>query len=460
VTQGQENKTSVRGGFGIYFNRYEEETALQNLAAPPFGLTSGGAGDFLGSPGFANPWVDIKSGTAPAGFPANKFPFTAPKPGTPVDFGFFEPLSLNTSSPTLSTPYSMNFQLNIQREFSGNVVLSVGYVGALGRHLYRAYEQDFITAAGQAACKADATCGGTANGRNFQGVIFPSHTVLGSDAFGSWGTQYTDGTSNYNAMQVNLTKGMSHGLQLITSYTWSHCIDNGSGFENSGFGTRGTNPIDPALNIGDCAQDARQRYVMGYIYAIPSLHNYLSWAPDKIFGGWRFSGISTFQTGFAVPITTSRFTSLECDAFTFYGCTDNPNQVATSVSYVNPRTGPQSTFNGKKNYWFNPADFANVPRCQYDPVTQVLLNGAVCGQFGNTGRDSIHGPGIINTDFALLKDTKISEGKNLQVGIEAFNIFNHAQFGNPNGNVNSSNFGRITSAAAARIVQMRAKFNF
>jgi hypothetical protein len=59
-----------------------------------------------------------------------------------------------------------------------------------------------------------------------------------------------------------------------------------------------------------------------------------------------------------------------------------------------------------------------------------------------------------------LKDTKISEGKNLQVGIEAFNIFNHAQFGNPNGNVNSSNFGRITTAAAARIVQLRAKFNF
>jgi hypothetical protein len=460
ITRGQENKTSVRGGFGIYFNRYEEETALQNLAAPPFGLTSGGAGDFLGSPTFANPWVDISGVAPPAGFPANKFPFTAPKPGSPVDFSFFEPLSLNTSSPNLSTPYSMNFQLNIQREFSGNVVLSVGYVGALGRHLYRAYEQDFITAAGQAACKADHNCGGTASGRNFQGVIFPSHTVLGSPNFGSWGTQYTDGTSNYSGMQVNVTKGMTHGFQLITSYTWSHCIDNGSGFENSGFGTRGTNPIDPALNIGDCAQDARQRYVMGYIYAIPSLHNYMRWAPDKIFGGWRFSGITTFQTGFAVPITTSRFTSLECDAFTFYGCTDNPNQVATSVSYVNPRTGPQSTFNGKKNYWFNPADFANVPRCQYDTVTHVLLNGAVCGQFGNTGRDSIHGPGIINTDFALLKDTKISEGKNLQVGIEAFNIFNHAQFGNPNGNVNSSNFGRITSAAAARIVQLRAKFNF
>jgi hypothetical protein len=185
----------------------------------------------------------------------------------------------------------------------------------------------------------------------------------------------------------------------------------------------------------------------------------MSWAPEKIFGGWKFTGITTMQSGFPISISTSALSSLESDAFSFYGSSDNPNQISP-VSTVNPRTGPQSTFKGKNNYWFNPADFANVPRCTYAPVTHALLNGAVCGQFGNTGRDPLHGPGINNTDFALLKDTKISEGKNLQVGIEAFNIFNHAQFNNPNGNVNSTSFGRITGAAAGRIVQLRAKFNF
>jgi hypothetical protein len=272
------------------------------------------------------------------------------------------------------------------------------------------------------------------------------------DCFGSWGTQFTDGTSHYSAMQVGLTKGLTHGLQLITSYTWSHCIDNGSGFENSGFGTRGTNPFFPNLNIGDCGQDARQRLVMGYIYAIPNFHKL-----DRLLGGWRLSGISTFQGGFPFNLSSSSRRSLTCDNLTFYGCPDNPNQLAT-VSTLNPRN---STFNGKNDYWFNPADFSNVPTCTYDPVTHVLTNGAVCAQFGNTRRNLVHGPGILNTDLALLKDTKISEGKNFQVGIEAFNVFNHAQFNNPNGNISSGNFGRILSTqVAARIVQLRMKFNF
>ena len=84
----------------------------------------------------------------------------------------------------------------------------------------------------------------------------------------------------------------------------------------------------------------------------------------------------------------------------------------------------------------------------------------MCGQFGNSSRNGIHGPGILNTDFGLLKDTRFGERTTLEVGIEAFNIFNHAQFGNPNNNVASSNFGRITTAAAGRIVQLRVKVNF
>jgi hypothetical protein len=450
ITEGQANKTSIRGGFGIYFNRYEEETALQNLAAPPFGLTSGGVGDAGGSPSFADPWNDISG----AGSIGNKFPFTAPKKGSPVDFTFFEPLSLNTSSPTLSTPSSMNFNLNIQREFAGNTVISLGYVGALGRHLYRAYEADPITLAGAAQCAASALCRAL---RGQQHSAFPTHSLLGAnptqctnanfftgntgDCFGSWGTQFTDGTSNYSAMQINITKGMTHGLQLITSYTWSHSIDNGSGFENSGFGVRGTNPFFPNLNVGDSGQDARQRLVLGYIYTIPNLHKVASWAPSMIFGGWKFTGISTFQTGFPVNISDSGFRSLTCDGFSFYGCPDNANQVA-AVTYSNPKTTSIGTRN---NYYFAPTDFTRNP----------------LGTFGNVGRDTIRAPGIFNSDLSFLKDTKFSEGKILQIGIEAFNAFNHTQFGAPATNVASpTTLGRIFGAAPGRIVQLRAKFNF
>jgi len=462
LTNGKANKTSIRGGFGVYFNRYEEETALQNLADPPFGLSSTGVNDDIVngvSPKFADPWVNIDGSPVTAGF-VNKFPFTAPAKGSSVDFGFFEPMSLNTNSPTISTPYAMNFNLNIQREFPSNTVVSIGYVGSLGRHLYRAYEGDPITLAGAALCKASSTCGGNATARNFQHAFFPSHTLGNSSAFGSWGTQFTDGTSNYNALQFNLTKGLTHGLSLITSYTWSHSIDNGSGFENSS-GARGTNPFFPSANVGDSSQDARQRLVIGYGYGIPSLHKVMSWAPDKVFGGWKMTGITTFQTGFPFNVTTSSFSSLTCDAFSFYGCPDSPNQLNPVRTNLDPRT---STFTnplaGKPqgNYWFDPTAFARVPTCTY--VAGVLQNGNVCGAFGNVSRNMMHGPGINNFDFSLQKDTKLGERVNMQLGIEAFNLFNHTNFNNPSGNINSTNFGRITTAAASRIAQLRAKFSF
>jgi hypothetical protein len=441
---GGPGKFSVRGGFGIYFNRFEEETALQNLGAPPFGLGSNGTTDFGGlQPGFANPFTDIAAaGIGGIGTSPNKFPFAGAKPGDKTfDFTLVEPFDINTIDPKLTTPYSMNFNLNIERELPANTVVSIGYVGALGRHLFRQYEANPITPAGQAACAASAACIAE---RTFQHAFFPTHSLVDGGLYRSVFQQHTDGTSNYSALQVNVTKGMSHGLQLITSYTWSHSIDNGSSFENtggSGSAGRSINIFNPALSVGDSAQDARQRLVLGYVYVIPNLHHMMKPLPDVIFGGWKLSGITTFQTGFPVNLGDTGFRSLFCDAFSFSGgCPDGPNQVAAATT-LDPRT---STFNGKKDYFFNPADFTR----------QVI------GTFGNTRRDSLHGPGINNTDFALIKDTKIRERMNFQTGIEAYNLFNHTQFGNPNTNAASSNFGRITSAAAGRVVQLRAKFNF
>jgi hypothetical protein len=463
LISGGTGKFSLRGGFGLYFNRFEEETALQNLGAPPFGVGSLGASDVGGSPSFANPFNDVTGD--PSVSEANKFPFTPPAPGAPVDFTFFEPMSINTNDPNLSTPYAMNFNLGIQREFPSNTVVSLGYVGSLGRHLYRAYEGDPITAAGQAACKLSPLCVAT---KTFQHIFFPSHTFLGAnptqcptangDCFGSVGTQFTDGNSSYHAMQANLTKGLTHGLSLIASYTWSHAIDNGSGFENSGFGgsTRvGTNLLIPSLNVGDSGNDARQRLVLSYIYEIPSLHHVVNALPDRIFGGWKLTGITTFQSGFPFSINETGFRSLACDALSFYACPDNGNQLVSSVVTLDPRT---SSFNNKPNFWFDPSSFARVPNCTF--IAGVLQNGSVCGQFGNTRRDSLHGPGINNFDFSLQKDTKITERTSFEVGIEAFNLFNHTQFNNPSGRVSSSNFARITSSAASRIVQLRAKVFF
>jgi hypothetical protein len=445
---GGSGKFSIRGGVGVYYNRTDEEGALQNLGAPPFGFSSAGAIQ----PGFANPFTDIGGnvgGSVPNPFPFNSFP----KAGDPtVDFNSsvdpntglpIPALDLNTVSPSFTTPRAVNYNLNIQRELPARTILSVAYVGATGRHLYRAYEANPITFAGQAACAASPACIGR---RTTQHLFFPTHSVVSGTDILSMGQQITDGTSNYNSLQVNVTKGMSHGLQLISSYTWSHSIDNGSGLENSGFGARGINTQFPNLNVGDSLQDARQRLVLGYVYAIPSLHNVMSVLPEKIVGGWKLTGISTLQSGFAFNISDSGRRSLFCDSFAFYGCGDSPNQI-NNQQYTNART---QTFTnalvGKSqgNYYFDPNNFTRQP----------------IGTLGNVRRDSIHGPGFLNSDMALLKDTKITERMNMQVGLEAFNVFNHTQFNNPSGSITSANFGRITSGAAGRIVELRAKFNF
>lgn len=439
---GNNNKFSVRGGYGIYFNRIEEEGALQSLGAPPYGVNSAGIADIGGHPSFANPFTDISTGASIG----NKFPFTSfPTPGsTSINWAKLEPFGLNTYDPNFTTPYAMNYNLTIEREFPGNTVFSLGYIGAMGRHLYRGYDANFITAAGQAACAASAACKANASIQHF---LFPANSLFGnSNIFGGVGQQHTDGTSNYNSLQANINKGLTHGLTMIVSYTWSHSIDNGSSLENSGFGgtSRGINILNPALNVGDSAFDARQRLVLGYTYNVPSLHHLVSWAPDKIFGGWKVTGITTLQTGFAYSLLDSNPTSLSSDSLDFFAGADSPNQLKP-LTTLNPRTG---TFNSLPNFFFDPTTFGV----------------ATVGTFGNTRRDSFHGPGINNTDFALIKDTKLTERTMLEMGIEGYNLFNHTQFCTATScvttNIQSANFGRILAAAPGRLVQLRAKFSF
>lgn len=447
---GDQGKFSIRAGAGIYYNQVEEELSLQNLTAPPFSQSSGGATDIGLSPSFANPFTDI----AGRGALANKFPFTPPAAGSAVNFTQFAPMSLNVLDPRFAVPYSVNYNLTIQRELPGQMILSVGYVGSQGRHLERAFE---LNNAIPGACAAiGAACDGSTGLREFQGEIFPGNfqnplifpgsispnTPNGILYFGSVGQQATDGNSKYNSLQVALNKRISHGLTFTLSYTYSHAQDDGSSFENSSFGTRGTNPFLNSLNWGDSAFDARQRFVAGYQYELPAPHALTSnGALSRVFKGWRVAGNTTFQSGFPINPSDSGFRSATCWIDSFYGCPDNPSQVAP-ITIFNPRDA-QTGFVGQSLY-FNKSAFAK----------------AAAGTFGNAGRDSFHGPGINFTNLALMKDIYVKEQMRFELRLETFNTFNHVNFNSPNSNVNSGNFGRITSDTGPRLVQLAAKFYF
>jgi len=452
---GGANKLSIRAGYGVYFNRSEEELTLQNLGTPPFGVTSFGIGDIGGDASFANPFVDLNQ-SAPGGgvgTVANKFPFAFPAPGSRPDFTQFEPFSISVINPNFSTPYAQNYNLTIERELPSSVILSVAYVASLGRRLIRTIELN--PDLNPAACAASARC----RRARFNLPASPTANALNlfkytGSIYGSIGEERTDGISNYNSLQVSAKKSLTHGLTFLLAYTWSHSLDTASGFENSGFGGsrgRGSNPVLPqAVDYSDSIYDARNRFVLSSTYDVPTPFKNNA-VLSRVLGGWRFGGILTLQKGFPIGITDSGLHSLVCtgSGISFYACPDSPNQLVSSIptfdarntSFVNSVRGGTTS---KTNYFFNPNNFAFAP----------------FGTFGNAHRYSLHGPGINNVDFALYKDIRVTEQTRFELRLETFNTFNHTQFRNPNNNINSGNFARVLSARDPRLVQIAAKFYF
>jgi len=455
LSGGSSKKLSFRGGFGIYYNRTEEETSLQNLGAPPFGLNSSGAPDSATAtnPSFANPFIDLNSGKV---YP-NKFPFVPPTAGSTPSYLPYLSLQLSETAPGFREPYSENYQFTVEREFPGQLVARASYVGTLGRHNQVTYEGNPITQAGHDLCLADATC--STKFRNSQAQVYPTHTqygfadpaIGGANDFQGIGVIATSGSSNYNSLQLSVDKGLTHGLQFQASYTLAHGLDDASSFEGAGFGGgRGYNQFNKTLNYGNSAYDARHRFVFAPIYTVPYKHGSSQFNPINLaLSGWQISGIATFATGFPFDISyqggTSR--SLYCAANnSYYACPDIPNQTGPIV-LGNPRTHVVSgTGTLNRTTWFTKDNFS----------------GETLGSFGNEGRNRYHGPGINNTNIILAKNFALGgEGvRSLQLRMESDNVFNHTQFSNPNSNFASGAFGQISSAAAGRQTQLAAKIYF
>lgn len=431
---GASGKTSLRGGWGLYYNRSEAEPILQSLLAPPFTLFTHGAIDTGGSPAFATPFADITGNAALS--TSNLFPFAPPSPGnTSVDFSPFEPLEINVLDPKFNVPYSMNYNLTFERELPGQSILRVAYVGAQGRKLISAVEANPITPAGVTACLSDPSCAPPGGTYFIQHITFPSHSVFPGNIFGGMAVLGTRGNSNYNSLQVSVNKTSAHGLTFLAAYTYSHSIDNTSSFEDLTVGGgRGSNP-NLALERGDSAFDARHRFVASYTYEFPHA-NSTSAVARYFLNGWRISGITTLQTGFPITLSDSGLTSLQCDFLSFFSCWDRPNRVAP-VKIMDPRSTA-------RHLYFDPSSFAPAP----------------FGTLGNAGRNFFHGPGLNQTDLTLGKETQLTESVSLEIRADFFNAFNHTQFTNVVTDVGSSRFGQARGVRNPRFIQLGARVRF
>ncbi|WP_162601828.1 TonB-dependent receptor [Occallatibacter savannae] len=431
---------AIRAGFGMYFNRDQEEEALQNLSSPPFLFSSRGAADVGGSPSLADPFTDIAG--RPGASITNPFPYQRPGPGASLDWAdnYFA-LDLSQPGKNYLPSYSYNFNLNVQRAIGSKMVAQVGYVGSLGRKLARTYEGDPITPLGHAACIADAACRSVIAQLHLfypQYTAQPAVTPSGFPWYLSVAQQGSTGASSYHSLQASLQQQVSHGLYFTLAYTYSHALDNSSGYESSyGNGTpngigslngRGVNfvPGFEHLNYGNSDYDARHRFVALYTYEIPVLASMRDkFIVNELLGKWHIAGTTALQTGFPVTISQSgSYRSGWCDAYTYYGCGDTPNLSNFHLKKMDPRNAATN------HQYFDTSNFSPEP----------------VGTFGNVGRNFFNGPGYNYTNLQVYKDIPlVKDGRvYLQVRLESYNVFNHANFAEPDGNFNDKQtFGTI-----------------
>jgi hypothetical protein len=474
---GTNGKTSIRAGWGLFYNPIEELVQAQFGAEPPFGGSSSLADVF-----FNTPFVNQGNFSSPNPFGG----IITPTKGQPTDLSLFRPILLyGEFQPHLRSQYTAQYNLTIQRELSNSMMFQIGYVGSQGHRLLAAHDinpsnpqscLDIITIANMNAGNVSsygstATCGPTVEDSQWSVTVptgFPFHMPNGSIVTGTGQTlnlvglrpysspncnstmpAFTAGTgcpvdgipvftdlfaedtiaaSNYNALEMMLQKRFSHGLQFQAAYTFSKSIDDGSTFEET------LNPFNFRASRALSLFNSKQRFVVSYDWELPIAKR--SGLTGKLINDWEVSGITQFQSGFPIRLDT-----------------EDDNELVNSLFFLGTEApslnGPLQILNPKKTggFYLNYNQFSDPP----------------LGSFNNgTQRTICCGPGLIDFDFSVHKKIPLSETRYVQLRAEIFNVFNHTNFSNPDGHYQDglSGFGLITSAGDPRLLQFALKFFF
>ena len=438
---GGPGKTSIRLGGGRFITSPQGLTVAYPTGNPPYGLTYTSPE----SPLMETPFIGALSGTQYV----QQFPVRVPSydvspknPDNSVDWSRYYPISgAGSVYYKNKTGYAMQYTLSVDRQIGANSLLSVGYIGSLGRHLLTVHSANpgnpalclSVSQTSQVA-SGSPTCGPFAenlvftrrDGTVINGTRGPFPNQIGTDAY------YENmGNSKYNGLEVTF-KRTTGPLSLLASYTYSKSYDQTSNIQEQ------VDPYDYHRLDGISAFDLKHDFVVSYNYDLPLAR---LWRPDRLTSGWALSGITRFASGLPVTFASS--------GDNYLVQVQNNGVNATSVDMPNYDGTPfklnRNPRNGKS--YFNTAAF-----------TPNAL-----GTQGNSKRRMFYGPGIDNYDMALHKVTNFAEARSLELRLEMFNVFNHAQFypnGSVDGNIGDVSFGRVLRAADPRIGQIAAKFRF
>ena len=291
-------------------------------------------------------------------------------------------LAPQTVDPEFHNAYLQSWNLNLQRELTKDLTLALAYVGSKGSHLI-----------------LRRNINQPVDGARPYPALSSESPILPGTPLGNITEGEGCGNSSYNALWVTANQRLAHGLQFNASYTWSKSLDYNS-FSTEGVVVQNSNDLVGDRGLSDF--DASHRFVVSAIYELPFRRN-------RMVEGWQLAAIVQAQSGNPVNIATGNST-----------VNGVPNTLRPDV------TGPIN-ITGRAEQWFDTTAFTAVPR------------------FGNLGRNVVIGPGFNNTDFSIIKNTKLGEGIRVQFRAEFFDVFNHANFGMPGFVVGTPGFGRITS---------------
>lgn len=390
--------TVLRGGYGIFFNPNGHGGAALRLQRHiPFGPI------YSVTPGDITVATRVSDGFPPA--PVVNFDSARNPAGGVIGV-----------SADYKSAYAQQFNLTVQHEIAPwQMLIQAAYVGNLGRRLHDTFDLN-------------------------QPVPGPTSVASRRPFFsvrpGLAGVTYdvSDGLSNYHAFQLTVEKRMNRGLAMLLGYTWSHSIDDVA-VEFGSFSPLGPAPQDPRNRRAERSNssiDMRHRLTVSYLYRFPvgRGQRYLDQGgvANFILGGWQTNGIATLQTG--LPFTPTLQTS------TTNCCASRPDRL---------RSGELPSGQQSIDRWFDVTAFVTPA-----PFT-----------FGNAGRNILFSPGRVNFDISVFKDFPVREQARFQFRAEAFNIFNHAQFGYPNTSIGNAQAGVISSTLGnPRQVQMALRFQF
>jgi hypothetical protein len=467
---------TLRGGYGIFYDTSMMWNTMHVVLNQPWGATTSftpapvnvASSDPLAGGGLANPWFGIAGGN----------PFPTPL-NPPSNYPFRDNGAFVFQDQNIKPANTQQWNLSLQKQFGQNWLVSATYLGSKTTHIWLGQNLDrsVIIQAGMTAPGIVSTAGMTGTSGPctllYEGkqVTFPTcnspATVVvngvnnesarkalvltnpnaGPIFNGGLLMARSIGNGSYNGLLVAVQHRLSRGFSVLANYTWSHCLDEGEIAQD--IGDNFQDPGNPRGEWGNCGFDRRRLANISLVAEMPRLAS--PWM-QRLLGHWSASTIFVATTGSYLNVTDGSDVSLVgLGGVPGTGGTgsDRPNHVgdpftAGTIAGNPTCVGPSQVHTSL--HWFNP--------CAYK--VQAPLT------FGNSARNSLLGPGRWNMDASVWRTFPLTERYKMDLRAEAFNLFNHPQFGNPATTLsNTSTLGRITTLAyGPRILQLALKLTF